>query len=396
MMAAITAAREGCQVTLYEKKPRIGQKILATGNGKCNLSNRNTDYRNVYNSSKYKGIAETLHKFTADDTINFFSDIGVLIREKNGYLYPYSEQAQTVLEAFRLELSRLDVEVICENEIETIEQKEDFFLVSDEKYDKVIIACGSKAGVKEGHGDSGYKIAEMMGHTLKEVVPGLTKLFCEEEELLKILAGVRCQAEVTMITDGAEFQFERGELQFTKNALSGIPIFQMSREVAYDLTKGKEVLIRINFFPDKTAYEFQAICDQRLNRVGETKSVMDFLLGLANNKVNQAIIKTNDMKQNDDIIAYRKTKLKKLLKSYRDFRFTVLRPDSFENAQVCAGGVLLSELSENLESLKVPGIYFAGEILDVDGMCGGFNLQWAWTTGYVAGKSAAEAGEIDD
>ena len=387
MVAAIRAAAMGGAVTIYEKNERVGQKILATGNGKCNLSNMEMDQKYFHTSHPYQ-LVKMLHKFSVADTITFFAWLGLMVREKGAHLYPYSEQASAVLDVLRFKLADLDVKVICGCEIETVKERENgMFLVGGELYEKVIVACGSRAWVKKGDGRSGYKIAEGFGHSLAKVVPGLCKLKCREG-FLKGLAGVRCQAQLTMVVNGSEKQYERGELQFTKDALSGIPIFELSRNAAYALEAGDDVAVLVNFFPEMNEGEYEAFCRARYD-LDNDRSIADFLVGMTNKKINQAMIRLSGLKADDlvDTVDYRK--IFSLLKGYRQLKFTVTETDSFENAQVCAGGVTLLNLSENMESRLVPGLYFVGEIVDVDGRCGGYNLQWAWTSGYLAGTSAA-------
>jgi predicted Rossmann fold flavoprotein len=203
MMAAITAASLGSRVTLYEMKARIGQKILATGNGKCNLSNMKMGAGEFY-SSNPAWVENILAKFSVADTTAFFNRLGVMIREKNGGLYPYSEQAQVVLDALRLKLAELGVVIICEKEVTAVKVHNDgLFAVGDDIYDKVIIACGSKAAQKKGAGESGYQIVKDLGHEIIHLVPGLCKLFCRED-FLKAMAGVRCPARLTLRVNGAE------------------------------------------------------------------------------------------------------------------------------------------------------------------------------------------------
>jgi predicted flavoprotein YhiN len=436
MMAAITAASLGSPVTLYEKKVRVGQKILVTGNGKGNLSNMNMDAEEFYTSCPQR-VRDILQRFSVADTITFFGKLGVMIRDKNGYLYPYAEQAQVVLDALRLRISELGVAVVCEKEITAITRTEnpaskagDLFIIDSNTYDRVIIAAGSMAAQKSGAGKSGYQIAEAFGHEIIPVVPGLCKLHCREE-FLKALAGVRCQAKLTLLVNRIEgsdcdnrtikqaskqapkqelkqVQTEMGELQFVAGALSGIPVFQLSRTAAYLLAAGLEVMIDVDFFPDMSDDEYEDFCRQRLAALHccgfhcrgpeqasdetldlrQDKSLADFLLGMTHKKINQVLIRKHGFNYDDKVAEINPEKIWTLLMEYRKLRFHATEADSFENAQVCAGGVALDGLSKDLESLKIPGLYFAGEILDVDGRCGGYNLQWAWSSGYVAGAHA--------
>ncbi len=395
MMAALTAAAGGCQVTLYEKNERVGKKILATGNGKCNLSNMEMDISHYYTS--HPDLVETvLEKFSVFDTIAFFESAGMMIKEKNGYLYPVSEQASTVLDILRRELQTRHVKVCCDCEVTAIEHNNHFgycITVSNnnnnmqEMYDKVIVACGSRAAQKKEEGQSGYRLAESLHHSIVPIVPALVQLRCSEE-YMKALAGVRCQAKLSLIINGECLQKETGELQLTEYGISGIPVFQFSREAAYALLDKKEVVVEVDFFPDYNEAAYHFFIKNRYE-IGKDQTLEDLLLGMANKKINQIMIKKAGYKGTDKVSQLGKKAVLEILKGYRKLRLHITAVNSFENAQVCAGGVSLRELSKNMESLFLPGMYFVGELLDVDGRCGGYNLQWAWASGYVAGTHAA-------
>lgn len=222
------------------------------------------------------------------------------------------------------------------------------------------------------------------------VVPALVQLRCKDS-FFKMIAGVRCEAGLRLHGERNEKNLlveERGELQFTEYGISGIPVFQLSRHAAYLLAEGKKVEVWIDLLPQMTGEDFHMMCEERIKKAGG-KTLEEFLLGMANKKVNLMMIKEAGYKPGDDAIQLGEERLRKLLYSYRELKVHILAANSFENAQVTAGGVDMDEVTENLESMKIPGIYFAGEMLDVDGRCGGYNLQWAWTSGYIAGGSAA-------
>ncbi len=391
LMAALTAADRGCQVTLYEKNERVGKKILATGNGKCNLSNLDMNISHYYTGHP-ELVENVLEKFSVFDTIAFFESAGMMIKEKNGYLYPVSEQASTVLDILRRELQERHVKVYCDCEVTAIENNNHFgYCITSangqEMYDKVIVACGSRASQKNEEGQSGYRLAEALHHSVVPVVPALVQLRCREE-YLKALSGVRCQAEITLLINGISTQKEAGELQLTDYGISGIPVFQFSREAAYALLDKKDVAVKIDFFPDYSEAAYRFFVENRYEN-GKDQTLEDFLLGIANKKINQVMIKSAGYKGTDKVTQLDKKAVIDLLWGYKKLRLHITAANSFENAQVCAGGVSLRELSKNMESMFLPGMYFVGELLDVDGRCGGYNLQWAWASGYVAGVHAA-------
>jgi predicted Rossmann fold flavoprotein len=417
MTAAIVAATAGATVTIFEQKKKVGQKLLSTGNGKCNLSNRRM-VMSEYHTSHPRKAEAILNKFGVDDTVDFFGSLGVMIREKNGHLYPYSEQARAVLDAMRVRLAELGVLINTDTPVTSMKRKPDgSYLVMGATFDKVIIASGSQAGAKNEVAAKGYRIASRMGHKIVPVVPGLGRLMCRNQ-LLDILGGVRCQAKVTLLVsdkkdpqemevllekgDFSSFEVkgeESGEIQFAANALSGIPVLQLSRIAAYALLAEMDVLVAVDFIPDMSNEEYQEFCHQRLNNAGSNsilgdsglrkKTLEHFLLGMTHKKINQAIIKKHRLHPDDSIADVGMRQLVPLMMTYKNMVFHIRSVDDWENVQGSAGGVSLAELSDELESLSSPGLYFAGEIIDVDGRCGGYNLQWAWSSGHCAGVSAA-------
>lgn len=394
MAAAITAAKQGAIVTVLERNDRVGKKILVTGNGKCNLGNYQLGTEQYYGSSK-EFIGQALKRFGTEDTVTFFQGLGLLIKAKNGYLYPASEQAAVVLDVLRFEMQSLGIAVVNECKINHIEKDAATgkIMVSDghQKYifDAVIIACGSKAAPKTGSDGSGYKLARKLGHNIVPTVPALVQLKCREE-YLKAVAGVRAEGEVAVYRGQECVVSERGELQFTEYGISGIPVFQISRVVNYILREETEVRVQINLFPDYNEEAFEGLCAGRELLQGN-RTVEEFFTGLLNKKLMQLFIKMAGLKGNLPMEQADKNAVKQVYDLCRSWQLHVTGSNPYDNAQVCAGGVDTSELTENMESKLVKHVYFAGEIMDVDGKCGGYNLQWAWCSGVIAGKAAAES-----
>lgn len=393
IMAAVTAAKYGAEVTLFERNQRVGKKILSTGNGKCNLSNLNFSMEQYYCEDP-----EKLHKmfrvFSVWDTMAFFENIGLMIKNKNGYLYPYSEQASAVLDVLRMELERMKVEVITQTGIAGAvyyPKREEFELQDDRgriyTFSKVIIACGSPASLKKGEGLTGYELAAGFGHEIRPVVPGLVQLE-SDESFVKPLAGVRCQAAVRLMVDRKEAAFEKGEVQFTAYGISGIPVFQFSRIAAYALKEGKDVRVLVDFFPDQEDKAF--IYMNRLRYESQMDKTLEaYLTGTLHKKINMMIIKQAGLKPGMKAKDAGWHKIAELMQGCRNLSIHISGDHAAQNAQVCAGGVGLKQVDTELESALIKGLYFAGEVLDVDGKCGGYNLQWAWTSGYIAGRNAA-------
>lgn len=394
MMAAVTAADHGAEVIIFEKSDRVGKKILVTGNGKCNLSNLDFDVDKYYCGEKEK-LKNLFSLFSEQDTIAFFEKNGMMIRNKNGYLYPYSEQASTVLDVFRRMLAERKVTVLTEADITGIvfQKKNRRFVVEykgqKQEVDRLILACGGPASQKKKEGMDGFRMAGEFAHSVKPLMPALVQLRASDS-FLKGMAGVRTQACLELYADGEILSREQGELQLTDYGISGIPVFQFSREAGYALGKGKKVIVKINFFPDYGEKAFAGMLQNRFESM-KNATIEEFLLGMTNKKINAALIKYAGLKPDDRIKVLGNAKVKKFLSGFQNLTVHISDTNGMENAQVCAGGVDLKEVDETLQSLKQPGLYLAGELLNVDGKCGGYNLQWAWTSGYIAGRSAAKS-----
>ena len=392
MMAAITAAKAGADVTILESGERLGQKILSTGNGRCNLGNEALDAGKYYGSCTF--LPHCFQRFGTKDTISFFHDLGLLIKEKNGYLYPRSEQASAVLDVLRFEIAALGIKVIhgfCGKELYRAKDGKWTVRGKDGEmcFERVILTCGGKAMPKTGSDGSGYEIAKKMGHTIVPVVPGLTSLKCKED-FFKAITGVRTDGRVDVLNvNGKSLCSDKGEIQLTDQGISGIPVFQVSREVAYELKKRKEVSVKIDFLPELGDEELSVLARERFNlRRGRT--IEECMTGILSKKITALLIKRRGLKGTDPAGKLKQDDILAMLTDAKAFMVTAFEVGNFQNCQVCAGGVSCAEIKENMESKLARNIFFAGEILDVDGKCGGYNLQWAWTSGYLAGRAAAE------
>lgn len=393
MTAAIRAADAGAQVTVYERNDRVGKKLLSTGNGKCNFSNEkmSADY---YNGSG-KALVDTIYKsFGVEETKAFFEKLGMQIKERDGYLYPASGQASTVLDVLRYELERLSVRVHTEQQVVDIAVGQNGLILethdhTKKKYDAAILACGGMAAPQTGSNGEGFLLAKKLGHRIIPAVPALVALRCEED-FFKRVAGVRCDARLALYIDGQPTCSEQGELQWTDYGISGIPVFQISRYAAYALHEHGVVTAKIDLMPkfgdnDGSYRRFWAERWERQS--GQTME--RFVTGLVNKKLGMLLLKTAGIKGTEKAADIAPSRRKKLEELCRSFTVKVIGTNSFEHAQVCAGGVDCHEVTNELESRIASGLYFAGEILDIDGICGGYNLQWAWSSGTVAGQAAA-------
>ncbi|MBQ9766414.1 MAG: NAD(P)/FAD-dependent oxidoreductase [Lachnospiraceae bacterium] len=394
MMAAITAAKTAnnkTEIIIIEHTDRLGKKILATGNGKCNLTNRRIEQQ-FFRGDNPEFAMKAIETFGYEDTIRFFNEMGLMLREKNGYFYPYSEQAAVVNDTLRLELDRLKIKVLLNTNVEKIlPEEKGFEILTKEngklRADKLIIATGSKASPKTGSDGSGYTMAKQLDHRVIKPLPALVQLICKEN-FYKSIAGVRVDARITVDIDGNEVS-ERGELQLTEYGISGIPVFQVSRYIVSALDRKKNLSTYIDFLPDVAHKELMDFLKKQ-SKLSD-KTVEEVLNGLLNKKLSVLMAKECKLSPNAEFGSLKDKDFYVLIDKIKNFRVEVIDSKSFDMAQVCQGGVDTSELSERtMESKNHKGLYFAGEIIDIDGACGGYNLQWAWTSGYLAGKSAAE------
>lgn len=392
MFAAITAAKQGAEVTLIEKKDRIGKKILATGNGKCNFTNKimkQVDFK----SQRINIFDDYISQFDKNEVISFFQSNGMLTKEKNGYYYPRSEQASTVLDLLRLQLKTYKVSVLTEKYPISIQKKKKQFeiiLNSNEKlfFDRIILACGSFAGEKKQDNYNGYTYAKNFGHTIVPVVPALVQVRAKGKDF-KSIAGVRCDANIKLYIDNCLSAEEFGELQLTDYGISGIPVFQLSRYVSYGIYEKKLVTAVIDFLPEYNIEEWHSFVETKWKNSSKNITVEEFFQGFLNKKLNMMFLKNAGIKAETPLNQLKYSKIQQAIETMKCWKIEIEGTNPFENAQVCAGGISMDEITLQMESKLIPGLFFTGELLDVDGRCGGYNLQWAWTSGYLAGKYAA-------
>lgn len=431
LAAAIAAAENGAVVTIIEHKDRVGKKILMTGNGKCNLTNMKAVHNKYYSSDaiSLKQIYNTLVRFDAIQTRDFFQRLGLYTKEKkDGGVYPVSEQASIVLDVLRSACDRLNVAIrtncdvisikprkkggmVCvtqheHNTQEPLKKKklsaknsEHLYSGKEEQifYDKLILATGGKAASVSGSDGSGYLLAKHLGHSIIEPLPALVQLKCKEP-FFKALSGVRAQGKIRLLIDGVETAFEEGELQLTDYGISGIPVFQISRLASRALYDGKYCEASLDFISyiwgeDKKSNHLEALKRNAMKYFGH-KTVEEFLSGLVHKKIVGVVCKQKGIASGMTVNEAGTERLWNCIKMLADFRVQIIAPNSFENAQVCCGGVPLMEVDKNFASRKSQGVYIVGELLDCDGICGGYNLQWAWATGIIAGTDAAQRDSI--
>ena len=443
MMAAIEAARAGAIVTLIEKNPQLGKKLAMTGNGRCNYTNLDMSDRI---GGKFRGFhpefaAPALDALPPEAVLDWFRAIGVEPRFRGSYVYPNSDQASAVVDALREELHRLSVKVHYNAEVKNIQRIEKdagYFMIqctdATVKADRVILAAGSKAAPKTGSNGDGYFIARKLGHTIVPYVPALCGIRCAGDAF-RALAGIRTEAALELVIDGDSVDREAGELQLVDYGISGIPVFQLSRYAAYALQEGKKAAVYINFLPGfteagaavrnskrassasgistievsaaKNAQNARAevsccaakaedpkdlavqLYRQRQERLAGRK-MESFFTGLLHQKLGQLLLRMASVRPELPVAELSEKQLRSLASLSVRFKAECVEMNGFLQAQVVAGGVDTTEVDPGtMASRLVPGLYFAGEVLDIDGICGGYNLQWAWASGFVAGRHAA-------
>lgn len=393
MASAIAAARNGASVTIMERNDRVGRKILMTGNGKCNFSNTDLS-THMYYSDDIDFVRRSLDRFGVKEVVRFFQSLGLMIKEENGYYYPACEQASTVLDVLRFELDRLGVRVITGFFVNEIRHNGHFYTVLTEngalsmEFDRVIIACGGCAAPKTGSDGNGFELAKKLGHKIMDPHPALVQLRCKED-FFKSIAGVRADAKISVERGKRVILSEYGELQITDYGISGIPVFQISRVVSGYLKEQDWLKVHIDFLPGFDEAAYQEFMQVRKMLYG-TGTVEEFFTGMLHKKLMQLFIRLAGLKGGAAYEAADQAGIDEVFRLCRDLEVTVTGCNSFDMAQATAGGVLLSEVTERFESRRMPGVYLVGELLDVDGKCGGYNLHWAWCSGILAGESAAE------
>ncbi len=391
LTAAIAAAGQGADVTILEHTDRVGKKILSTGNGRCNLSNKKID-ETCYRCSQNGFPMAVLSQFPLSDTLAFFEGLGLMIKDKNGYLYPHSEQASSVLDALRLETERKRVAVVTGCEVRQIRRgRAGGYTVTCQdrslEADALVLATGSMAAPKTGSDGSGYELARRLGHRVIRPLPALVQLRCAQK-YFKEVAGVRCEARVTLESGRRVLASDTGELQLTDYGISGIPVFQVSRYASVALAKGEPVDAYLNFLPTMKEAQVRAFLSARTRLLGDRLSA-DFLLGVLPKKLAALLLKLAEIPPAVPVREVRAQAWERLALQLTAFHAQVTAANSFDQAQVCCGGVDTREVDpRTMESRLCPELYLAGELLDVDGICGGYNLQWAWSTGMIAGKNA--------
>ena len=387
IMAALTAAEDiNNRVILLERQQRIGRKLLATGNGRCNLTNTGAGAENYHGDDPAFALP-ALAAFSPQDTLDFFSALGLMtVEEYGGRVYPLSNSANSVVDVLRFALEESGVELRCSTVVRELRRSKGGWAVltdNDEiQADKIIVACGGAAGAKLGGVSGGYEILKPLGHKRTGLYPSLVQLVTENE-YPRALKGVRADCRLRLVAGDTVLEESEGELQFTETGLSGPAAFDISRACAM---AGKGPSVSANFFKDYTQAQIIELLKKRRESLPGLPAG-DMLTGMLHNRLGRMLVKYSGLDQNKPCRALSDEELMRLCTACMDFRLKLLGTGGFDAAQVTAGGVKTGGFNpETLESWFMPGLFCCGELLDVDADCGGYNLQWAWASGRLAGR----------
>jgi len=384
-MAAALAAAENpnVQILVFERQARLGRKLQATGNGRCNLTNLHAA-ETRYHGSNGDFAACAIESFGPEATLQWLREMGLFtVAEPSGRVYPYSDQANSVVDVLRFALIKNNIQVYTGCEVTKLRKNKNGFCIETEdktyQCDRVIVACGGLAGTKLGGSMSGYKLLMKLGHHCTRLRPALVQLKTSWNGVTG-LKGVRANCCAEIFKNGEPYNRSVGELQFTEYGLSGPVIFEISRDVCQG---SGEWICRLDFLPDVSQ---SALLTELCRRRNTDLTAEELLTGILHNRLGRVLTKAAGIPGNRKIAELTERELAAVCRTVKAFEVPLTEPMGMDSAQVTAGGILTEEFDEaTMESRLVPGLYACGEVLDIDGDCGGFNLQWAWSSGRAAG-----------
>ncbi len=388
LMAAIVSARAGQAVVLLEQNNKIAKKILVSGNGKCNIGNKHIDPHR-FHSQNPPFIKEVLKGYDFEVVKKFFTSIGLeLVEGKEGKMFPMSLQASSVVELLEYEALRVGVQILCDCAVTGIDKNDNVFTLAttqgDKKCQQLVIASGSPAAPHLGGSNAGYAFARKMGHSLIPRHPSLVQL-CSDETWVKSCAGAKVAGLAKLYVNGEYITEKKGDLLFTNYGISGLAILGLSREVSTRLASFDYCELRLDLMPELSK---EKLTNLLLNRVKQNseKPLTLWLQGVINKKLIPIILEQSKCKVLTEDALNRK-EINKLVHAIKNLKLSISDTKGFQGAEVATGGIDTREINpKNMQSKLVPNLYFAGEILDVDGDRGGFNFHFAWVTGLRVGK----------
>lgn len=387
IVAAINAKRRNpdMKIAILEKLPRIGKKLLATGNGKCNLTNE-TAVMHDYIGKDFASYA--FAKYSPETVKEFFASLGLLCyTDSCGRVYPESNTASSVVDALRFEIERLNIDVFCDTPVTEIRHKSDFVINGEFVCKKLIIAAGGKSSPSQGSDGSGYALAKSLGHSITKLYPALVPL-CASPEITKPMKGVRVRNVTLTLKGDKKIAQTSGEILFTDYGLSGIAAMEFAAPAQKYIDDVKcNPFTYIDFMPDMN---YNELVDYliNLNKIKGFVNIDNLLTGFIPKAVGIAVCKACKLYKADKLISELSEKdMRKIAEKIKNFPLEVTGSKDFKDAQVTSGGIKTDEIDKKTMQSKIcKNLYFAGEIIDVDGGCGGFNLQWAWASGMLAGE----------
>lgn len=397
MMAALAAGRAGATVTVLEKNQRVGRKLLATGNGRCNLTNIDLQITR-YHGRRPKFAHGALSRFDQHRTIAFFEKLGVAHKvEAGGKVFPVSNQASSVLDVLRYALEENGVHTLPEFNVRSLRPRGRGFRIKAAdgrrfEADRVIITTGGRAGPQFGSTGDGHRLAEELGHRIVEPFPALVQLRLKHH-IFKHLRGIKFEGAVEIPAGGKTTDRAVGEILFTDYGVSGPPVFDVSRTAGALLQRGETPVLKLSLVANQSREELDGLLIRRFTDQPRKTLAFSFV-GFLPKRLGEVVLKEAGIEDPRRIVAtLTAPERQRIVDILRDWRFEITGANSWSAAQVTAGGIDVRDINpKTMASKLVPGVHFAGEVVDIDGDCGGFNLQWAWSSGWVAGRSAAGMG----
>ena len=387
MAAALSASEnKDVQVILMERQARVGRKLAATGNGRCNLSNLHADHQGYHGEDA--GFAKAaLKRYDVKNTLDWFRSMGLYtVAEESGRVYPYSDQANSVVDVLRFALEKPNIQLMTGFEVKRVKRSDEGFRIESAEEivfcDKLIIACGGLAGTKLGGSMAGYQLLREFGHKCTKLRPALVQLKSSWGGCGS-LKGVRANCHVQILHNENLHSQSRGELQFTDYGLSGPVIFEVSRDACFG--KG-DWIARLDFLPDM---DLQTLRAELIRRRSTNWNAEELLTGILHNRLGRVLTQSAGIKASWKIADLRDEEIDAVCSAVKSFEAVLTEAMGMDAAQVTAGGIFTAHFdAATMQSLLVPNLYACGEVLDIDGDCGGYNLQWAWSSGRLAGFHA--------
>lgn len=393
LVAAIVAARRGSQVVILERLNRVGKKILVTGNGRCNMTNTDMD-KTYYHSSSQVDLESVLKRFGYKEAQAFFEELGIMPLVEGKKVYPLSEQATSIVDVLRMEIERLGVCIIPDTKISQMKEKKGNWILTAEdgrcfEAEKVILATGGMTNASLGCDGLGYELLKKVGHTLKKPFPILVHLI-SPTSYCKMMKGTKVKANASIFVENKLERMEYGEVLFTEDGLSGPAIFQISRVASLAALEGRKAQVKLDLFPTSSEDELVSLLYERISYHPE-RTIESLLIGVVHKRVIMPLLKAAQIQSiHRTIENLEYEEIIRLVHEMKGLTFEIEGTRGYKFAQVTAGGISAEEIDfKTMASLKAKNLYITGEVMDVDGDCGGYNLQWAWATGYIAGESVS-------